>query len=353
MSRFAEAEPILNAAKSWADKCLMEGGSLFSDEKLWTERHFNELKTYYVDRPIEGNQSFQEKLEIQLRPASPEAKRLWAEITWLYYLIVNKSVKGVTKLDKIRKVWESSGATLLEDHPLLGEILDQGVANPGRPFKMQQWKEFRFIINTMLDWCQQSPHDRKLLLNDPWRFAEYLDEKPDSSSGMRHALLWLLFPDEFEDTLTLQHKQAIVAGLKDESQDMSYKSSSINTDRALLEIKKRLVETYRDEEISFYDDRLLGKWRPTTEIEPDSDTWFKKTVWNCRRLGARTWRRREILATIFRSRDCGYRLGLSRKSRRVRDEGSNTRKYDLWRSRTETFYAVSRCLAICARDEDW
>ena len=60
-----------------------------------------------MERPDAGSDSFEEKLRRQLEPAPPEAKRLWAEITWLYYLIV-KPVKRVNKLDRIKTAWEWS-----------------------------------------------------------------------------------------------------------------------------------------------------------------------------------------------------------------------------------------------------
>ena len=115
MGRFRNAEATLDAAKLWKHQCLLRGGSLFGEERLWIRERFEELQRYFVERPDAGSGSFEEKLKVQLEPASPEAKRLWAEITWVYYLIVS-SVTRVTKLDRIRTVWEWSGAALPEDH---------------------------------------------------------------------------------------------------------------------------------------------------------------------------------------------------------------------------------------------
>lgn len=81
MARLKIAATILDAAEKWKQRCLLEGGSLFSDERLWTREYFGELQTYFVDRPDEGSDSFEEKLRRQLDPSSPQAKRLWAEMT--------------------------------------------------------------------------------------------------------------------------------------------------------------------------------------------------------------------------------------------------------------------------------
>ena len=120
MSRTARAAAVLDAAERWKQGCLVDGLSLFGEERLWTSKHFGELQTYFVEQPDESqNRSFLEKLRDQLAPAPPEAKRLWAEMTWVCYLIVN-SVRGVTKLDRIRTVWEWSETVLPEDHWALG-----------------------------------------------------------------------------------------------------------------------------------------------------------------------------------------------------------------------------------------
>ena len=109
MSRLERAALILDAAEQWKQRCLLDGGSVFTDERLWTQEYFRQLHTHFVERPDKGTDSFEEKLRRQLEPAPPEAKRLWAEMTWLYYLIVFH-IKRVTKLDRIRTVWEWSGA---------------------------------------------------------------------------------------------------------------------------------------------------------------------------------------------------------------------------------------------------
>lgn len=42
MSRLERAAAILEAADTWKQRCLLDGGSLFSDERLWMrELHRN------------------------------------------------------------------------------------------------------------------------------------------------------------------------------------------------------------------------------------------------------------------------------------------------------------------------
>ena len=52
MSRLQDATAILDAAEKWKRQCLINGGSLFADERLWTAANFGELRTYFLARPI-------------------------------------------------------------------------------------------------------------------------------------------------------------------------------------------------------------------------------------------------------------------------------------------------------------
>ena len=212
MSRLERAAAILEAAETWKQRCLLDGGSLFSDERLWTRECFGQLHTHFVERLDKGSGSFEEKLRTQLEPASPEAKRLWAEITWLYYLMVG-SVKPLTKLDRIRTVWQWSGGSLPETHWALGDVLGRGIVNLGVGYLSHQHLEFRFIVTLMLEWCAHSIQERHTLLRDPWKFAEWLDAQKDARRRpFRHALLFLLFPDVFEPIMDAKYYQKSLGG---------------------------------------------------------------------------------------------------------------------------------------------
>ncbi len=90
----------------------------------------------------------------------------------------------------------------------------------------------------MLDWGSRSAEERESLLNDPWGFAEWVGGQEGSRRRQfRHALLFLLFPDEFEPIMSLRHKKEIVKAFRNESDeppDVDH-MDLIDLDRALLE----------------------------------------------------------------------------------------------------------------------
>ena len=71
-----QATAILPAADRWKQQCLLDGGALFADERLWTRQNFEQLRVHFVEKADEGSDPFYEKLRRQLDPAPPEAKRL-------------------------------------------------------------------------------------------------------------------------------------------------------------------------------------------------------------------------------------------------------------------------------------
>ena len=306
MARLRIAADILAAAKEWKQKCLLDGGSLFTGAQLWTREYFEELQTCFVERPDEGSDSFDDKLRRQLQPVSPEARRLWAEMTWVYYLIV-KSVTRIKKLDRIRTVWEWSGAPLPEEHWALGDVLDGGIVNPDQSYFEHQRREFNFVITMMLDWCSRSAEERESLLNDPWGFAEWVGEqKGGHRCQFRHALLFLLFPDEFEPIMSLRHKKDIVKAFRDRTDEAPYIDGMdiIDLDKALLRVVGRLQDNYPGEEIYFYRPPLKDIWQgisPTPNHDApaagtDDDAWCRERfgtadVWVIAPgEGARLWR---------------------------------------------------------------
>ena len=288
MSRLKKASTILDAARRWKQQCLLDGTSLFGEKKLWTRGNFEMLKEFFVERPEVGSGSFEEKLKVQLEPAPPETKHLWAEIAWLYYLIVHSnSVSRVTKLDRIRTVYEWSGTTLPENHWALGDVLEKGIVNPGTAYLAHQWREFRFIVLLMLNWSSLPKEERESLLNDPWGLAEWIDERTEGQRQFRHALLFLLFPDEFEPIMSPGHKRKIAKAFSDDTNKASDFDSAdlISLDKALLAMHTQLQDEYPEEEIHFYKAPFREIWKgdsTTSGNDPlertDDEAWYRDRI---------------------------------------------------------------------------
>ena len=277
-----QAAAILPAADRWKQRCLLDGGSLFGDERLWTEQNFEQLRVHFVENPDEGSDPFYEKLRRQLDPAPPEAKRLWSEMTWVFYLIV-RNVTPETKRDQMARVWEWSGARLPEGHWALNDDVLRGCANTGAGYLTHRWRELRFIVLAMLDWFSLSGQQRAELVTDPWRFADWLAGRERAQRRQfRHALLFLLFPDWFEPIVVGSSKREIVKGFARKWGEVLPADGDDDTsiDRKLLEIRKRL-EADSSGEINFYKSPFKDVWQGRLPPPPPDSVERQRRLSNC------------------------------------------------------------------------
>ena len=208
-----------------------------------------------------------EKLERQLQAASPDARCLWAEMTWVYHLIQHStSMSRETKLRRIAGIWNWSERDFPEDHELLSDEVLGGIVGTGAAYNTHVWREFRFFVIAMLEWSLLEESDHETLLNDPWKFASWLDGTEFAARRMfRHAILWLLFPDEFQDVVSGGDKKKIVNGLH--QGDRIDTSNPVEIDRALLAIRRRLEDEHGS--FRFYDPPIKELWNPrSTPQEP-------------------------------------------------------------------------------------
>ena len=261
MSQLKAAEHILTAAEQWKHRCLLSGRSLFTNRRLWTRENFEELEALFVETPDQSDVSFLAKLERQLAPGSPDAKCLWAEMTWVYRLIQARGSMGPeTKRNRIADIWRWSEREFPEGHGLLDDaVLGAGILSPGIAYNILSWKEFRFFVVAMLRWFSLERRERESLLDRSWDFASWLDNTEFVVGRMfRHALLFLLFPDKFEPIVSNNGKRQITSRLhQGERLDTS---NQVELDRALLTIRRRLEDEYPDEEVHFYLSPIKELW---------------------------------------------------------------------------------------------
>ena len=254
MSRLKQARALLAAADQWKQRCLLAGGSLFTDERLWTPENCEQLRVHYVEtmeKAARESGDFYEKLRRQLDPVSPEAKRLWAEMTWALFLITIH--KPTTKKNLIRMVWEWSSSPFPEDHPALRDDVLTGCANAGAGYNIHRWREMGFFVSAMTDWFSASRRERGDLLEKPWAFADWLaGRRFVQKRQFPHALLFLLFPDSFEPIVVGSRKRKIVEGFAQRwGEAPPSDGAEVALDRRLLEIRKRLEAKYPEKEIDF------------------------------------------------------------------------------------------------------
>jgi len=266
---------IQQATAHWRDRCLLNDGSSLSDSTIWTAPNIQQLIRYFVERPDASSASFFSKLKEQLGPASPEAKKLAAEMLWVMYLIVSESaIRAETKRLQIRKVWSWSGEQLPDNHPMLGKVLASGVAHPGTAYNTQRWRELQFFIRWIERWKAIAAEERKRLLSDGWAFARWLDQLDETRGRqLRHILLYLLFPDRFDPIASGQHKRDIVDRWLSEVETESARTdltTPLRIDQAVDAIRRHLQSKSGGASFNFYCEPWASEWRPDYQVDRDT-----------------------------------------------------------------------------------
>ncbi|WP_445003006.1 McrB family protein [Halomonas mongoliensis] len=274
MSRYhhsSHVPALLEAAQHWRNLCLIEDGSLFGGESLWTQELLAELNQAFIQNPLEGNNSYLDKLRQQLAEASPQAARLMAELHWVLLLFPH-NINPSTKRSLIQELWLLGKEPLDSDHPLLSDSILSGAAHSGTAYNTHRWRELTFLIHIAEAIKALPKAQRQQHLADPWGFSEWLASVPrEGYRQFRHMLRWMLFPDEFERICTSLDKYALLEHFEKIPLKRLRKMSDVEIDRLLLALRQRL-ENESGEPVDFYDSPWLEQWRPSP------GTWLM--AWN-------------------------------------------------------------------------
>jgi hypothetical protein len=221
----------------------------------------------FIKNPIIGGQPFLEKFRRQLEPTPAPIKQLAAELLWLL-LLFPSNIRGPKKRQNITEVWSWSGETLDTSHPLL-QLLDRGVGSAGQAFNQRRDLELAFAIRLAQSWKEA---EKQNLIEGPWAFGNWIDAIPDAPNrGLRHMILFLLFPDFYERIATAKHKSAIAAAFAGIAESVAHDgdSQAVALDRNVLSIRKALEEKYPQQEIDFYRPPIREMWEKPDAHEDD------------------------------------------------------------------------------------
>ncbi|MDH1087612.1 AAA family ATPase [Pantoea brenneri] len=265
MSRYTgeeQADQILEAASEWRQRCLINGGSLFSNKNLWDSQHLAEIERDVVNSQLELEGNFIHRLKEQLASVSPEAKQLTAEMLWLLFLCAsNISVR--TKREQITTIWGLANEPLNSDNPLLKDTVLSGVGSAGTGFNTFRAREFAYLTNVIKALLAQPSAEREARLSDGFTFAEWLSVIPENASRQfRHMLMFMLFPDDFERIFSNNDRRIIIHAFKPQQKE---ELSAVGMDRALLEIRREQEEKQNSKQLDFYVPPLSEIWQKREE----------------------------------------------------------------------------------------
>ena len=264
MSRYSpdrKPGPIYEVADKWRYTALLEGRSVFHNEKeLWTDSLLDELQSQFGKLPHNSEEAFLQKLETQLSETSPECIQLMAEILWVMLLFPSNIGPG-KKRENVCKIWLWSKERLETPHPLLSDTLLMGIGSAGTAYNTHRSRELDFFIMALRDFKNLGAADSEQIASDPWNFLDWLSGINGAKTRqLPHILSHLLFPDEFERISSKGDKSRILAGFDIAPKKETEGWTATQVSRALLDLRNELEQAH-GKDIDFYQEEFELRWK--------------------------------------------------------------------------------------------
>lgn len=276
MARFVDPgrsrESIDSAVGLWKERCLLVDGSLlFEDRAVWSLANLQDFRQRFLAEAIYGTgENFEEKLEKQLEDASADVRWLAAELLIVHFLFAYVAIGAEAKIKIVRDAAGSAWTEEPPGWPLIEAAMQEGIGNPGSGYNIRRDIQVSYLLDFTIRWKVLTAEEQHAKLEDPWALRDFADDASEDVSvrEMRHILLHLLRPEEFERISSGAHKQQIVDAFSGEFLDGP--DAPEERDEQLLHIREALegLDAQPDlagDAIDFYYPPLRDIWNPETD----------------------------------------------------------------------------------------
>jgi len=312
MARYAEDDrtKIDETVDLWRERCLLADGSLLfpnRDDAPWAPATIAELHSRFNENQLDGAEegNFLQKWRKQLDGADDSTRIFAAEILLVHFLFAT-SISGDKKAELIETTLPAELALEVSEGPAL-DALWHGIGHPGIGFNTRRDVQVAYLIDFSKRLKELPEADRAALLEDRKQLREFADDSPVPIREMRHVLLHLLRPNDFERISSGTHKHEIAEafkGLLDNGE------SPEDLDERLLSIRGKLEEYLpkgnTQGQIDFYHPPLHRVWEstnPNTEGDVGDLSallWKKQIVLYGPPGTSKTFEARELAGTLIR-----------------------------------------------------
>ncbi len=263
MARMPEFQPLYDAFERFLNRCILDDRSLiWPDQQAWTPENVAELKRRMIDTPIFGGDlSFEEKLQEQMKGASPQHWMIMCDVYYVYFL-PSCFITLEKRQNDIAWAARQGGLTPPAPDDPLWEPHKHGFTRTSLKYHYK-YAQF-WLILFFADHLKQASAPQAIV-QDPQRMQDLLDEllegipsKNDRAYDMRHAMLYLAFPDHYERSISTRDKERILNAYRNRIKGQV----PADLDEALRQIRTALSPEHDkpDRLFDFYDD-LKDQWR--------------------------------------------------------------------------------------------
>jgi MoxR-like ATPase len=274
MARMTEFQPLYDAFHKFQELCLVQDRSLlWQDQPIWTLANLQRWKTQVLDSPnIEEDLNFNEKLEKQLTGVPPLLWGMAADLHYVYYL-PSATLTLDIRFRNIDWAARQGGFLLPSKQDPIWAPFNHGFTGTAQKYHFR-YAQLHLLVAFALRLKEMGNVEDTLA--DPARVQALLDEilegipsRSDRAHDMRHAILYLMFPDHYERIISTRDKERIA-----EKYEGLISHPEPDLDARLYQIRQELSKT-RPEGMDFdFYNQLKYEWRterpsPVRQIKDD------------------------------------------------------------------------------------
>lgn len=202
MARLPRFEILYETFNTFIDQCILGNQSLiWPQDTVWTLENVTEVRDRLLSEQADPNLSFQEKLEIQMSDASMDQWKVICDIFYIYFL-PSSYYKIERKLEYMNWAAQRGGLSVPDESAEIWEPQTHGFTRTSQRYH-SKYRQFFFILKFAE--YMKTADQPEVILGNPNRFQETLDEilidvpnKNYRAYDMRHAMLFLTYPERFE-----------------------------------------------------------------------------------------------------------------------------------------------------------
>ncbi|RFA13918.1 hypothetical protein B7R21_07610 [Subtercola boreus] len=203
------ARAIRAAARLFTERGLRDLDSVFvPGRQAWRADVIKELAEGFRDQPVVVGSGYADKLLVQLRDVSDDAKLLMAEIVAWHVLPLEKPGE-IKKRARIQQIIQT-----MNDPVIIPADIDQALKSwsfdAGRGIGAEIDRGLAMIVNGLQLWIDLDADDRQEALDNPWAWRDFVTSIPGTPfPTQRNELLYLVHPESFGEVVAPEHRLAI------------------------------------------------------------------------------------------------------------------------------------------------
>lgn len=260
-----EDVPAYEAAQLFRDRCLVEGRSfLWPELKIWTPEEIEKVQDSLKEVRKKDLLSHWRR---ELEGYSEDSKRIAADTVAFYHIYGTRS----SVRSKVADVNKFVSLISTNDKPELDFLAEAYALKRGAGMLMGSGRLQHFSF--YLEFARRAKLD-SVDTTDPGSFKKLADEVKTwgTHSGFAsNIMLYLLFPERFEDMGSDKHKRNYERQLHEES------DGERDVDNALFNIRRNLTSKFR-QDFEFYSE-MINEWKTRAkDVLPQEDKTLQSPI---------------------------------------------------------------------------